>query len=246
MKFRVLLATAALAATAPAQASTVFSDNFNAEATGAPAGGLTNWNTIGTVDVVGASNPYSITVAAPAGGNVIDLDGSPGPGEIVMKDAYAFNAGDTVLLSFVLGGSQRVTGTDNFFTRLIFGGSMSQAISNGVGTGVLSNLTGANGFFVPTTTFNRTIASDMPFGMSSFSFVAGTAGFIRLAFGSTSSDNIGPLLDNVSLSVSPSAVPEPATWMMMLLGFGFVGAMLRGRSPIATQSAGLKLQPRLS
>lgn len=246
MKLRVLFATVALSITVPSQASTVFSDNFNAETTGAPAGGLANWNTIGTVDVVGASNPYGITVSGPAGGNVIDLDGSPGPGEIVMKDAYAFNTGDTVSLSFVLGGSQRVVGTDNFFTRLIFGGFASQAVSNGVGSGLLSGLTGVNGFFPPTATFNRTIASDTPFGTSSFSFVAGNPGSIRLAFGSTSRDNVGPLLDNVSLSVIPSAVPEPATWMMMLLGFGLVGGMLRRRRPIAAQSAGSSLQPRLS
>ncbi|MBL0000449.1 MAG: PEP-CTERM sorting domain-containing protein [Sphingomonadales bacterium] len=29
-----------------------------------------------------------------------------------------------------------------------------------------------------------------------------------------------------------SAVPEPATWAMMLLGFGFAGMMLRRRSAL--------------
>lgn len=237
MKARILLAAAALATAASAEAATVFSDNFNAETTGAPVGSLTNWNILGTVDVVGSSNPYGITVSGPASGNVIDLDGTPGPGEIVMKNDFAFNAGDTVSLSFVLGGSQRVSGTDNFFTRLIFGGFASQAISNGVGTGIFSDLTGASGFFAPTTTFNRTIASNVPFGTSSFSFTAGNAGSLRLAFGSTSRDNIGPLLDNVSLAVTPSAVPEPATWLMMLAGFGIVGSAMRRRRPARTLPA---------
>jgi hypothetical protein len=36
------------------------------------------------------------------------------------------------------------------------------------------------------------------------------------------------LIDNVQLGVT-SAVPEPATWAMMLLGLGFVGGSLRSR-----------------
>lgn len=233
--YRYLAAAAALAGVGPAHAAVVFTDNFNAETPDAPAGGLTNWNTIGTVDVVAASNPYGITVAAPASGNIIDLDGSPGPGEIVMKNAFAFNTGDIVKLSFVLGGSQRVVGTDNFFTRFIFG-PVSQSFSGGAGTGVLSSL-GGSGFLAGTSTFNRNIASNMPFGTSSFSFVAGNSGSIRLAFGSSSRDNVGPLLDNVSLDITSGAVPEPATWAMMILGFGLIGAAMRRRQTVRVSFA---------
>jgi PEP-CTERM motif len=35
------------------------------------------------------------------------------------------------------------------------------------------------------------------------------------------------LVDNISLTESAPAVPEPATWAMMLAGFGLVGASLR-------------------
>lgn len=41
----------------------------------------------------------------------------------------------------------------------------------------------------------------------------------------TSSSNFGMALDNVSIS----AVPEPATWLMMLFGFGLIGGALRSR-----------------
>ena len=58
-------------------------------------------------------------------------------------------------------------------------------------------------------------------------FIATGAGSLQMAFGTTSADNIGPLLDNVRLDVS--AVPEPATWAMMLLGLGFVGGAMRSR-----------------
>jgi laminin B (domain IV)/PEP-CTERM motif-containing protein len=43
-------------------------------------------------------------------------------------------------------------------------------------------------------------------------------------------------LDNVSLTAATSAVPEPSTWAMMLLGFaglGFVGYMQGSRSAVA-------------
>ena len=39
-------------------------------------------------------------------------------------------------------------------------------------------------------------------------------------------DRFGPLLDNVRIGVT--AVPEPGTWAQMILGFGLVGAVLRG------------------
>ena len=42
--------------------------------------------------------------------------------------------------------------------------------------------------------------------------------------------NAGVFLDNISLS----AVPEPATWAMMLVGFGMVGFAMRKRSNVRT------------
>ena len=48
--------------------------------------------------------------------------------------------------------------------------------------------------------------------------------------GLSASDNTA-FFDNVSASVTPSgAVPEPATWAMLIAGFGLVGASLRRRT----------------
>ncbi len=67
-------------------------------------------------------------------------------------------------------------------------------------------------------------------GWTSFSFTAATAGDYTLELGvANHGDNSFPstaVLDNVSLS----AVPEPASWAMMLGGFGMVGGAMRARS----------------
>jgi len=59
-----------------------------------------------------------------------------------------------------------------------------------------------------------------------YAFTA-TAATSRLTFASANAENspYGPALDNVSIA----AVPEPATWGLMLTGFGLVGAGLRSR-----------------
>jgi len=44
-------------------------------------------------------------------------------------------------------------------------------------------------------------------------------------------------LDNVAIAPTPAAVPEPATWAMMLVGFGLAGTGLRKRHRSVTFSA---------
>lgn len=45
--------------------------------------------------------------------------------------------------------------------------------------------------------------------------------------GSDASQDFASAIDNVHVSLTASAVPETATWMMMIVGFGAVGAMMR-------------------
>jgi choice-of-anchor C domain-containing protein len=49
----------------------------------------------------------------------------------------------------------------------------------------------------------------------------------QLSFRSTTSGPSGMALDNVAVVANP--VPEPASWAMMIAGFGLVGAMMRRR-----------------
>lgn len=67
------------------------------------------------------------------------------------------------------------------------------------------------------------LAGNAGFGFYSYSFTTTSAG--SLTFTQIGpSDNQGNILDNVKLS---SAVPEPATWAMMIVGFGLAGSAVR-------------------
>jgi hypothetical protein len=61
----------------------------------------------------------------------------------------------------------------------------------------------------------------------------GTGGLITLDFSSDSRSGADAILDNVVLTTAPAGVPEPATWAMMLLGFGAIGLAMRRRRRLA-------------
>ncbi len=67
-------------------------------------------------------------------------------------------------------------------------------------------------------------------GHSSLSFNVSNGTGLRLQYGP---DGFNTGIDNISFSINPAvnnAVPEPATWAMMLFGFGLVGSILRRRT----------------
>jgi hypothetical protein len=219
------------ATASPARAATLFTETFNGE-TPALSATLSQFAVMGSVDVVAPINPYGITVTAPASGNVLDINGTGAAGRITSIPSFSFNAGDVVTLAFDLGGSQRGGAGDDFLISLLFGTGTSYV--NLSGTGLYAGLSGSGStsllersLFVPGTT---------AFTLSSISFLAQNAGSLKFAFSSPSQDNIGPLLDNISLSVASaapnplaSAVPELTTWAEMTFGMLFVGAFLRRR-----------------
>lgn len=75
------------------------------------------------------------------------------------------------------------------------------------------------------TSASYTLASADAFGGHTLSFTAGASGVYALSFHNHGGDNVGALLDNVSVT----AVPEPATYGMMLAGLACVGWMARRR-----------------
>ena len=78
------------------------------------------------------------------------------------------------------------------------------------------------------TTLNTyTLASADPLGNASLVFTPGATGLYSLSFANRGGDNVGALLDNVSVT---AAVPEPSTYALMLAGLVGMGAVARRRA----------------
>lgn len=223
------------AAASPGQAAVVLSDSFDAES---PAGstlnytGFANFNvTGGSVDLI-RSGSYGIVCAGGAGA-CVDLDGSTlAGGTLETKSSYAFAAGDLVKLNILVSGNQRGGASDEFsfgfnlgtattFNNVVITGSFGAPVAIGtLGPGLFL------GSGRPTVPLGL-VAPTEPFTSYGISFVAGNAGTLTAFIATASTDNVGPVLDNFSLSIG--AVPEPASWAMMITGFGLVGVAARSR-----------------
>ncbi|WP_293906757.1 PEPxxWA-CTERM sorting domain-containing protein [Phenylobacterium sp.] len=76
--------------------------------------------------------------------------------------------------------------------------------------------------------------ADTTFGSYGFSFVGTGADKVTFAV-TTVADNTDAILDNVSVTgPAVAGVPEPASWAMMILGFGSAGVVLRRRRTLVT------------
>jgi hypothetical protein len=220
------LAVASVSASA-ASAGVVLTDNFDAENGGASAlnyTGFAKW-TVQTgqrVDLV-----HNGDFGTTGSGSYVDLDGSPGPGQIFSKQVFTYAAGDLITIDFDMSGSQRSTALDFWYTGLFDLNPAGNGATNRVVSvdGVpldLPNLSGVQSLTTAVGFFGTT-----PFSPVEVSFNVTHAGSGVFFFGSTSADGVGPLLDNVSISID--GVPEPASWGLMIAGFGLAGAALRRR-----------------
>lgn len=68
-----------------------------------------------------------------------------------------------------------------------------------------------------------TLASADPFATYTMSFTTNAAANYQINFGNRGGDNLGALLDNVSVT----AVPEPETYALMLAGLSLIGFAAR-------------------
>jgi hypothetical protein len=215
---------------AQASAGVIFSDNFEAETMTDPGNWSMNYNTFanffvgeGSVDLLGSPNGFGLS----GDGQYVDLDGSTGQGGYLETiSQFAFNAGDLVTLSFSAGGNQR-EGTDGLYGGFRFFGAAPAYDTITLGS--------FSSYQEPTSPTRMLIgvdslASTDPYQIYTISFRAHSAGSLSAVIGTSSDDNMGPLLDNVSLSLA--AIPEPSSWTLLILGFGGVGALLRRRREV--------------
>ena len=168
-----------------------------------PPDSLTGWTATPNVNVVNGtfSSAGGVNLAY-EGNQYLDLVGQGGTGSISQDISLM----DGVVYTLTFAYSHNLF-SPNSAT------SASAAFSIGTLTGTVFHDTGDN--------------SNLDWQIFTGNFIAGptsTLNFTNL----TGGVNEGILLDAVSIT---QAVPEPATWAMMLFGFGAVGFAMRRRKP---------------
>jgi hypothetical protein len=185
-----------LGAVGVSNASTVvFSDNFNSENGGNGAldyNNFSNWIiTGGTVDLIG--NGYFDFMSGQGYGLYVDLDGSTGQAG-TMTSKKTLSAG-SYSLTFSLAGSH------------VFNNDADHDSPNIVEVSA--------GGSTPIDTV--TLLENDPFSVHTISFYLNYASPVSISFHNLGGDNVGALLDNVTLS----EVPIPSA--LLLLGPGLIG-----------------------
>ena len=211
--FQSLLATTFLAAIAfgamPASAQELIV-NGGFEQSSSPTVTPTGWTNIGHSDGVITYAAFGTPVYE--GLNYYDFGGygnSNGPAGDGIQQAIATVIGTSYILKFGLS-SENSAGTS--VLQLYFNNVLSNTYTQGIdGTGLFKKP-----FTLQTFSFTATSA------LTTIKFLEG----VGSAGGNGSND---PLIDGVSFRGAAGAVPEPATWGLMVLGFGMIGAAARSR-----------------
>lgn len=226
----------ALLCSGAAQATTIYSNDFDTE-----NGGLTETNysgfagisvTEGSVDLVHTGDGYGLSCAGASGG-CVDLQGSTGEVSRLDIASFSFAANTLYTFSFDLSGDQRSAGEDYWFVGVEYDSSNTYnyfRLGGAFGDADFFQGDGTNG-----SSTGGVLAPSAGFQRYSIGFSLQNAGAAKFFIGSSTAGNAGPLLDNLLVESTSAVVPEPATWAMMIAGFGLVGGVMRRRTLAAAQ-----------
>lgn len=166
--------------------------------TTSPTDPLPGWLVTPDINVVIGTFQSSAGNLAKEGNQYLDLVGQSGTGGI--SQSFATVLGQMYTLSFWY--------SHNLFNSAV--GSASGSFSVGSLNGIVSHSTGSN--------------SNLDWQRYSGNFT-GTGSPLTLSFNNLTGGRAeGLLLDQVSVR---AAVPEPGTWLQLLLGFGVIGGTMR-------------------
>ncbi|WP_294195782.1 PEPxxWA-CTERM sorting domain-containing protein [uncultured Sphingomonas sp.] len=173
-------------------------------------------------------------VGGSASAATITFDDLPGSNRSPFTTSYS-EAGFT--LSYVSGSIYTAKNFGNPTPDLYFSNSAAFDITGGVFT--LGSFDGAvasgfgdvsyaiTGFLNGQNVFSRTVSTTRD-SFTTLSPGAGNQSFDRVRF-SMSTTSSSANIDNINVTAVRGAVPEPATWAMMIAGFGAIGFAMRRR-----------------
>jgi len=213
MKYFIVPAALAVAFAAPAQATEFITQTINVAPTAAPDSQVISFaqfdSALGTLESITLSFASSLI----ANGSVTNTSGA--------SHSYTLNQ----------DSSASLTGNGFSFNQVLASGTVATGSIAAHATKALAPISGSNsGFATIVTGFDPYVGTgtvDFTFGSTkNFTLTpsAATLNLLALVGGAAT------LTYNYSLPVTPPTdVPEPASWAMMLFGFGGMGALMRRR-----------------
>lgn len=195
-----------LAFASPAAATLLVNGGF--EASSSPTTTPPGWFNIGHMD--GVISYAAFSTPAYEGLNYYDIGGFGAPTPTIgdgIAQTVATANGSNYVLTFGYSGENTAGVTTVLDVKI--GSQLSQFTIVGDSSGIFKK----------------------PFTTVSLNYLA-TGLFTTIAFTISSSSQVGfndPLVDGVSFALAGPGVPEPASWALMITGFGLVGAAMRRR-----------------